>query len=257
MHRICVLTAVLFCTSTVTPVAAQRATFTGIVLDSVTAAPLSGVLVSVLGRSIVAVTDEAGRFELRGVPNGAVSIAARRLGYIAGRMDLEVSLAHDAAVDLGSVTLAPAVVLLDPVTIEESVRNERLEDVGFFDRMRTESGTFITHEDITKQNPSRTSDILRRVAGFRTLVSGDIASGRGVPTTSRWMSLCGVEYYIDGVHSEAPTIDVVIPSSILGIEVYSGSATIPPAFRISGNAKCGVIAIWTHDGRGMGARRRP
>lgn len=234
---------------------AQRATFVGIVRDSATARPVDGVLLSVPGHSLLAMTDSAGRFVLVGVPSGDITIVLRRVGYAPARIDLALDLRHDAAVDLGTVRLSNRPVELDPMTVEATGAEERLEEVGFYSRMRSEIGTFLTYEDVARQNPDRTSDLLRRVPGFRALVSGDIASRRGIPSVSKGFSLCGVEYYIDGVHSAAPTIDVVLPAAIMGVEIYAGSATIPPAFRIDGNPKCGVIAIWTKDGRGGIPRR--
>jgi hypothetical protein len=37
------------------------------------------------------------------------------------------------------------------------------------------------------------------------------------------------------------------PKSLAGIEVYAGSATIPPQFN-GMNHGCGVILVWTKDG---------
>ena len=41
--------------------------------------------------------------------------------------------------------------------------------------------------------------------------------------------------------------DMVLPSSVEGIEIYRGLSTVPPEF-LNPDAECGVIAIWTRRG---------
>ena len=43
----------------------------------------------------------------------------------------------------------------------------------------------------------------------------------------------------------------VVPDDLAGVEVYSGASRVPPQFN-SGpqNSRCGVVVIWTFNGRG-------
>ncbi len=248
MLRIGPLVAFLI-TVTAPPLLGQKATFVGVVEDSITGRPLSGATVTVLNWNLQTTTDERGWFGIDSVPGGELFVLVRMPGYLEGVVDLELTVTRPVAVDLGFIALSPIATQLDPVVVEGEETSRKLHSAGFYERMAAAEGTFITREEIEKQNPTVTSEILRRVPGFTVYSDGSVASGRGIRSTSRPSAICEVNYYIDGVHAEAPNIDVVIPGSIAGIEVYSGSATTPPAFRIAGNPRCGVVVIWTREGR--------
>jgi hypothetical protein len=232
----------------VIPLVAQRATFVGVVHDSATGLPVSGATVEVLEQAIAAVTDSDGRFRLEGVAGGYITIYVQRLGYSPGTVGLEFSPTRSMTVDLGEIAMSQVALELDPVLVEGEESDERLREVGFFGRRRTETGTFITYEDIVKQNPSNTAELLRRVPGFRVFVNGTVSSTRGVPSISQGFAQCGVQYYVDGVHADGSDLNTVLPRVIAGMEVYTGSASIPPIYRVSGNPKCGVVLIWTRSG---------
>jgi hypothetical protein len=231
------------------PVAAQRVTFVGLVVDSATGAPVSGATLRIGEQDLVATTDIRGQFVLPEVPAGVLELLVQRLGYRAGAMQLELTVERAVRIDLGVIFLTPVTTELDTVEVVGDELNPKLASVGFYHRMRSEKGRFFTQEDIEAINPANTSEVFKRIPGFRVLRNGSIASARGIPSLRRGFDLCEVVYYIDGVHASAPDVDVVIPSSISGIEVYTGASTIPPLFRGTGNPKCGVVAIWTREGK--------
>ncbi len=232
------------------PIDAQRAILRGVVTDATTLAPIAGASIQLKGQRGVSFTDGEGRFRIVGVRNGEVTILINGVGYQPGALDLAIAVADPVVFDLGRLVLKPMVTELDPIEVEAIALNRRLERVGFFSRMHGESGTFITRADIDKLKPARTSELLRRVVGFQTSADGSISSGRGIASMTQGFTACGVDYYIDGIHSTAVNIDVVMPTVVAGIEVYSGAASIPPAFRVTGNPKCGVVVVWTRSGQG-------
>lgn len=133
---------------------------------------------------------------------------------------------------------------LEAVVVEGRKLDNKLWDAGFYRRLDQGEGTFITQEDIAEINPRTTSQILRRLPGFIVSESGHVSAPRSRRCT-------GVSYFIDGVHAEGSYLDTVLPSSISGIEVYSGGATVPMQFRVYGqDATCGVVLIWMRDGPG-------
>jgi hypothetical protein len=64
--------------------------------------------------------------------------------------------------------------------------------------------------------------------------------------------------YIDNVPMPSPfNLDLLpSPREMMGIEVYAGSATIPPQFAGFGTS-CGVILVWTKDGIGESSPKKP
>jgi hypothetical protein len=230
------------------PLSAQRATFVGVVKDSASGLPVAGAWVEVVEQGIAATTDSGGRFELAGITGGHLTVRVRRLGYSAGEVALELTVTRTVTVDLGDIAMSPVATELDPVVVAAEAMNDRLLEVGFFRRKDTEAGTFLTHEDIAQQNPRWTSELLRRIPGFRVAVGGYVSSGRGVPSIREGFSQCGVQYYVDGVHADGSNLDTVLPRAIAGMEVYTGAASIPTKFRVSGNPRCGVVLIWTQSG---------
>ena len=63
--------------------AQETAAVTGVVLDSATRQPVSGVQVTVLGTQRGTLTDASGRYALRGLTAGTVTLRAQRIGYSA------------------------------------------------------------------------------------------------------------------------------------------------------------------------------
>jgi hypothetical protein len=230
------------------PLGAQQATFVGSVRDSATGLPVADATVEILEQAIAATTDSDGRFWLSGVSGGNLTIRVRRLGYAAGTVTLEFSVTRPVTVDLGDFTISPVATELDPVVVEAEELNHRLEQVGFLRRRQTETGTFFTQEEIAQLNPHQTSELLRRVPGFRVHISGEVSSTRGAPSIRDGFSQCGVQYYIDDVHADGSDLNTVIPRAIAGMEIYTGAASIPPKYRVAGNPKCGVVLIWTRSG---------
>jgi hypothetical protein len=90
-------------------VSGQTATgvIVGRVVDGVTEAPVVGATVVVVGRREAVVSDSAGRFTLRGIPVGIVSLTVRRIGFEpVTRTDIAVSPAKPAEVRIAMRAVA-------------------------------------------------------------------------------------------------------------------------------------------------------
>ncbi len=247
MHRTALLFTVLL--FTVPGLQAQQVTLVGVVRDSLTGNPIQGVTVWVPQQALATRSSSTGGFTLRGVEAGQFEIFFRQVGYRVGSITIELTLgARSSTVDLGAVAMIPIATELSPLVVTGKEPNLMLRQVGFYHRRRFEAGTFFTQADIARENPTRTSDLFRRIPGFRVFTDGSIASTRGIPSISRGFGMCEVDYYIDGLNVMAPDVDVVIPTSISAMEIYRGAASIPPLVRGSHNPKCGVVAIWTREG---------
>jgi hypothetical protein len=89
----------------------------GRVLDGRSQAPVAGATVSVSNGTVTALTDSAGRFVLRALPSGIVTLVTRRLGYapfafndvvVSPRKPAEVRIVLEpVAATLGAITVRP------------------------------------------------------------------------------------------------------------------------------------------------------
>lgn len=106
--------------------AQSTGTIAGRILEALTEAPIPGVAVRVAGRQVDAVTDSLGRFVLRNVEPGIVTIEARRVGFLpVARGDLAVGpgkpvevvlLMQRTVTTLSTIRVAPSLFPVVPPT---------------------------------------------------------------------------------------------------------------------------------------------
>ena len=227
---------------------AHQAAFFGTVVDSTNGERLEGVEILIPELDVRGTTDLEGVFRIEGVPSGETTVVIRHIGYVLWARTLTLDLDQPVQVDFGTVNLTRSdAYALSNISVEgEEFRASLIMD-DFMHRRRTEKGAFFTYEDIERTHPERTSDILRSIPGFNVRPDGHIISGRGVPGLQDF-SPCSVQFFVDGVHVSATSLDVIMPHAIAGMEVYTGSSTVPHVFRRGPlDPKCGVVAVWTKD----------
>jgi hypothetical protein len=227
---------------------AYHAAFFGSIADSVSGEPLAGVEISMAEADIHETTGEDGTFRLEGIRSGEHTIIIRQIGYSVWAQTIALDVTQPMQVDFGTIALNPTgAVRLAPITVEGEAFRASTIMTDFLHRMRTEKGTFFTYEDIERTNPQQTSDMLRSVPGFNVRGGGRITSRRGTAGLQSFTE-CTVQYFVDGIHVTSTSLDVIMPRAIAGMEVYTGSSTIPHVFRRPRlDAKCGIVAIWTKD----------
>lgn len=232
----------LLCAS---PAGAQgRAALVVTVRDSA-GRPLPGAEVRVLAVGALPLrTDSTGTARFAAVAAGRVSVVARRFGFLPDSQRVALDAGRERAVTL---RLASSAQLLDTARITAEALRGKMAD---FERRRAAGrGSFVTRADIEAHEPMALRDLLRRYPGV-TFVS--IGAGRSAlrfaRATSRVERDCPPEYWIDGQRSPYLTIDDVPVEDVEGIELYRGVSELPAPF-LSKTAGCGVIAIWTRDGK--------
>jgi hypothetical protein len=200
--------------------------------------PVSGAEVRVRNGEPSAVTDDAGRFTLGGLPSGTQLLLVRRLGYALA--ELPVELRPDRSADV-SVRLTRTVTL-DSVRVTAS----RWKLAEFeYNRRTNLQGHFLTLADIQKTHAKKTSDLL-------PLLGGTVMMGRG-----RRVKMMETDYDPPGTHSckdanvvidgvDGQAVDDVQPNQIAGIELYKNAASAPLDY--AGRADCGLIVIWLRPG---------
>ena len=223
--------------------AAAQGTITGTVRDSL-GVGINGAKVSVAGTALNAESDDSGRFTLQAVPPGPGSLHLRRLGFSPVSIDVVVTSRTTTHVD---VTLKEVPHELRAVVVRAKLpRHYEGYLAGFYERRDQGFGHFITADEIAERSPMKITDMLRMVPGIQVTATNPDESHVRIRGNSCWPSV-----WIDGTPANSAEFDLdwVTPSDIVGIEIYSSIATVPPQFvdRL-GPILCGTIVVWTRQG---------
>lgn len=240
----------------------QEGAVRGTVTEAETDEPIDRVEVLISGTTLSAVTDAAGRFELRGLPPGAHRLTARRVGYRQVRTEFELGPGEELEVSNAALAMPGGAMELAPIVVEaEAVpaAQRHLLTSGFLDRRNQGLGRFVTRDEFENWRPTETTDVIRRAGGVR--VTANPSYGFNGDTrkyligTSRELARldsdeCPAIYFVDGVYygtSADPSayIDTILSvGTIEAIEIYNGPSQTPARFNRPG-ADCGVIVFWT------------
>jgi hypothetical protein len=212
------------------------ATLAGVVRDTLGAAR-PGARVRVDGAAGLATTDSAGRFRLTGLPSGTQMVEARAIGYAPARITVEL---RNREVTDATIALTRGTVLAG-VRVEETRRDRNRTE--FEERRRLGAGYAVSGERIRNMPFLRTAfqaipSIVVNTAGrsvidFRIMMTGGIDG------------LCAPTIWIDGMIGSADMLGAILPTDVTGIEVYRRFASAPAKYQ-SGNARCGVVLVWTN-----------
>ncbi len=145
--------AVLVLAVTPRSAAAQGGTIRGRVADAA-GVPLDRAFITVEPTPLRAVTDEAGRYELRGVPAGTYTLRVRLLGYVLGAA--RVSVAEGQAVQ-HDFTLGTEAITLAPVVVGSRARHTAADELAV-------PVDVYTAEQLAQQGTSETSQILQALS---------------------------------------------------------------------------------------------
>ena len=218
----------------VLPLLTGTATLSGTVRD-VAGQPLSGATLRIRDAAGSARSDSLGRFVLSGQPAGSQLLEVRRVGYLLGRIPVEL---HGGRTTDADITLA-RIVSLDSVRVV--ARRNSYED---FDRRRKEGfGRFLDEDYIERQHAYQTTELLRMVPGFR--VEGADLDAKVFTTHGAFdlsfmgQNRCEVNIVINGINQHQD-INLINPADIGAIEAYPGPAGAP----VHLDRACGVIVIW-------------
>ena len=237
------LSALLLIASAARHAGAQ--TIRGKLLDQYTNQPIPGATITLITPTNAPVgptvkTGNDGGFSIRAPAPGIYRLRAELSGYLSA-MTPAIELGSGDEIDITWRLLAGE-VQMRPVAIVANNRRTSGRLSGFYDRAQRKGfGYFITSDDIQKRGPFFVSDLLRTVPGLEVL-----PSPRGFGNIVRTIEGCQPTVYLDGVRF--PLLgesidDIVSPSQLEGIEVYTHPAEVPAQFADA--RSCGVIALWT------------
>lgn len=201
-------------------------------------------------------TDSAGVFRLQVAGAGRYALQVTHIGFATYVSEpVPVGTVETVTVE---IRLGQAAIPLDAIRVTARHADPRL--AAFHERrLGRGGGRFLTRADIERGSQLRTTDVLRRIPGI-TIVP---VTQRGSSRVANLISVrgatpaCQPAIFIDGVrtpqHPMSTMDDILTPSSIEGVEVYTAAAAAPVEF--SGHAGCGVILFWTRSGSGAEGRR--
>jgi len=204
----------------------------GVVSDT-SLAPLADATITIVGTDIRVVTGANGRFRLVAVPAGQYMLLVRHIGFEATTSKITVADADTLRV---SFALEAAVASLDPVKVRAQSVSPKLAE--FYERKKAGQGQFMTQDEIEKQNPVRTTDLLRRFLGMSVNETG----------AKSLRSPCTITALVDGVTRYKSFAELPVPKEIAAIEFYAGPSEVPLQYKSITTAWCGLILIWTRDG---------
>lgn len=232
--------------------------------------PISDVQVELLGTSRRTRSNESGRFRFDDLPRGGHRMIARRLGFEPLAFTVDVMTASDTV--SVALELHASVTELERVRVEAKALPVRLREVGFDGRRRNGAvppSQFITKVDIEKRNPIVLSQMLRAMTGrAQTCANGwvyinglrmsvpietdaalmDSSVQRAAAVNRVGGAMAALSFDATPPARAKEQVDLVAPRNVAGMEVYVGSAQIPPQFKTPGRANstaaC-VILIWT------------
>ena len=225
---------------------AQTGTVAGVVRDS-TGSGVIGAQVLVVGTNSRAVTGADGAYLMRGVPLGPANVSIRRLGFRTGTVAIVVT---DTATAHGDLVLADIAHTLSIVAVRGAASREPYDErlSGYNVRRQRSGGHFITREQIEANPNFHLVDALRRMPGVRVVALRGSA-GRSIVLGG---ANCPPTVFVDGFAASAGSVDLDMfdLASAEGVEVYSGSSSIPAELLPpQGQERCGVIAIWGRPAR--------
>lgn len=210
---------------------------------------LPGARVQVWGSGVTGRASDNGAFQLGGLPSGTYSLEVRAIGYEPKRVAVDLATSRTSAVD---VVLEKQVATLQSVVVTGARTKAQTDYNGFLERKKNGFGKYFTEEDIEQRNPFVMTDLMRMTPGMQVSPNGSfgyVMRGRGG---------CTPGVFVDGtrVMQGADEVDAMVrPQDVSGVEVYTGSAGIPPQYGGLAGGNCGAVLIWTKRGGPPTTRR--
>ena len=208
----------------------------GVVRDSM-GTPIPQASVFVAGGKGAEISDDSGRFDVRGLPGGKNEITITKIGFSA--VSFTATLPEDSVVVVA--VMLHRVRVLDPVTITAVAARERLTRTGFYDRQRSGLGQYLTPEQIDSMadRVQKPSELLRDMRGVT------VRCGRSTCLPTVHNAPC-LRIFIDGEPvGTAAELDELgySPASMAAVELYDRAANVPLEYhRVDG---CAIVLFWT------------
>jgi hypothetical protein len=228
------------------PGAPTQRILTGVVRQDSTGDPVPGVDVLLEGTRLTAVTTNAGRYTLRGVPLGVSTLLFRSVGWRPVRMAVRIVEADTVWAD---ARMLPEGVILDPIEVRAAPVDPWRQ--GLTERQRIGLGTFIDSVTLRQSEHLKLADVMRRLPGIAMTWGWDRDRNRimyigNARRRGRDGTPCMMQIVVNGipVGGDVDARREFEISSLKAIELYQGGAQVPIEYG-GATAQCGVVVLWT------------
>lgn len=224
---------------------AAAAVISGRVTDSLSRAPVAGVTVTVVGTRLGAVTNAEGRYTIAGVPPGAFTLRAVRIGYAPQTRPVTVTAGQTLSADFTLRTQAAQLAAVVAVGYGTQSARNVTGSVGTVDTRRLE----------TQPVPSVDQALAGQVAGVQVL-QGNGVPGGGPQIQIRGLGAIGAGsqplYVVDGFALPSSSDQVANPLTDIAPEDIASVSVLKDASAAAiygSRASNGVVLITTKAGR--------
>lgn len=189
----------------------------GLITDRMTAAPIHGVTVRIEGTRLGAITNNEGRFTLKDVPQGRLTIAASCIGYEATSIMIVIKANEKRDVVM---TMLESALRTSEIVVSASKRVQAAQDVPI-------SVSIVSNRDIANRAQTTLDEALRYVSGVnvaRDQVNIRGASGFAFGVGSRTAVLLDGFPLLSGDNGDIK-FDVLPVADIEQIEIIKGAGS--------------------------------
>lgn len=209
----------------------------GWVREATTGLPLEDAIVRLESEDFTVVTNESGRFILPRVAEGSYTLAVehRDLGPWTADVDIEagVGLELRLRVPTGEDGSESLEVVAD-------THPRYLMRTGFYERMQTADGYFLTPEQVETRRPGGLVNILRALPN----VEAPRCTGANCRPNTLTFDGCRLSIWVDGTRGRSGGLQRIDADRLLAVEAYRRRAQTPERFQDPGEA-CGSLILWT------------
>ncbi len=232
----------------------QKGQLIGTVRDVDSSRPIIGATVRLREDGRTTTTNSRGLFIMREVDPGLEVMEVEVLGYDLVQEPIQVFGGRGQQLE---VFVSREPIPIAPIMVTVRPRSWFSDRVGLEDRIAKGFGYFVLREDIELRQPNNLGDIMYGVPGVTVRRSGGGVSARYTVqlrgAANMQNEICAPMVWLDGVKygADFDAFSSVVAFDIEAVEIYRGASEVPGEFS-GGDARCGVVVVWTRRGSGMG-----
>lgn len=205
--------------------------------EASTGLPLEDAIVRLESEGFTVVTNESGRFVLPRVAEGSYTLSVQHRDRGPWTTDVDIEAGVGLELRLRVPIEEDGSESLEVVT---DTHPRYLMRTGFYERMQTTDGYFLTPEQVETRRPGGLVNILRALPN----VEAPRCRGGNCRTNTLTFDGCRLSIWVDGTRVRSGGLQRIGPERLLAVEAYRRRAQTPERFRDPGEA-CGSLILWT------------